>query len=60
MTALRMCQIPELVRLGRTLHVRRGELVAHFDRPDVSNEPTENLNLKIKNINLGLSSRLIL
>ena len=43
------CPIPELARLGRTLHAWRDELVAHFDHPDVSNGPTENLNLKIKN-----------
>jgi transposase len=48
-TALRTCPIAELARLGRTLHVWRDELVAHFDHPDVSNGPTENLNLKIKN-----------
>jgi transposase len=49
MTALRACPIPELARLGRTLHAWRGELIAHFDHPAVSNGPTENLNLKIKN-----------
>ena len=47
--ALRACPIPELARLGCTLHVWRDELVAHFDHPAVSNGPTENLNLKIKN-----------
>ena len=47
--ALRSCPIPELARLGRTLHAWRDELVAHFAHPDVSNGPTENLNLKIKN-----------
>ena len=47
--ALRACPIAELARLGRTLRVWRDELVAHFDHPDVSNGPTENLNLKIKN-----------
>lgn len=46
---LRECPIPELARLGRTLHAWRDELCAHFDHPDVSNGPTENLNLKIKN-----------
>jgi len=49
MTALRTCPIPELARLGRTLHIWRDELVAQFDHPSVSNGPTENLNLKIKN-----------
>lgn len=48
-TDLRGCPIPELARLGRTLHAWRHELGAHFDHPDVSNGPTENLNLKIKN-----------
>jgi transposase len=45
---LRDCPIPELARLGRTLHAWRTELCAHFDHPAVSNGPTENLNLKIK------------
>jgi transposase len=47
--ALRACPIGELARLGRTLHAWRDELIAHFDHPNVSNGPTENLNLKIKN-----------
>ena len=47
--ALRDCPIPELARLGRTLHAWRIELLARFDHPAVSNGPTENLNLKIKN-----------
>jgi transposase len=46
---LRDCPIGELARLGRTLHTWRTELCAHFDHPTVSNGPTENLNLKIKN-----------
>ena len=46
---LRTCPIPELARLGRTLHAWRTELSAHFDHPQVSNGPTENLNLKVKN-----------
>lgn len=46
---LRECPIAELARLGRTLHAWRHELCAHFDHPQVSNGPTENLNLKIKN-----------
>ena len=48
-TSLRECPIPEIARLGRTLHAWRTEFLAHFDHPDVSNGPTENLNLKIKN-----------
>jgi transposase len=47
--ALRECPIDELARLGRTLHAWREELLAHFAHPGVSNGPTENLNLKIKN-----------
>jgi transposase len=47
--ALRSCPIPELARLGRTLHAWREELMAAFTHPGVSNGPTENLNLKIKN-----------
>ena len=31
------------------MHAWRTELGAHFDHPAVSNGPTENLNLKIKN-----------
>jgi transposase len=46
---LRDCPIPELARLGRTLHAWRPEFLAHFDHPTVSNGPTESLNLKIKN-----------
>jgi transposase len=46
---LRGCPIPELARLGRTLHAWRDEFLAHFDHPAVSNGPTESLNLKIKN-----------
>jgi transposase len=50
-TRLRECPIPEIARLGvgRTLHAWRSELLAHFDHPDLSNGPTENLILKIKN-----------
>lgn len=48
-TNLRSCPIAEITKLGRTLHAWRDELLAHFDHPAVSNGPTENLNLKIKN-----------
>lgn len=48
-TSLRSCPIPEIAKLGRTLHAWRTELLAHFDDPEVSNGPTENLNLKIEN-----------
>lgn len=43
------CPVPEIARLGRTLHTWRTEFLAHFAHPDVSNGPTECLNLKIKN-----------
>jgi transposase len=43
------CPTAELARLGRTLRTWQTELLAHFDHPAVSNGPTENLNLKIKN-----------
>lgn len=46
---LRACPIPELARLGRTLHAWRPEFLAHFAHPAVSNGPTESLNLKIQN-----------
>jgi hypothetical protein len=45
---LRDYPIPEIAKLGRTLHGWRGELFAHFDHPDVSNGPTKNLNVKIR------------
>ena len=51
-TNLRKCPIPEIAKLGRTLHTWRTEFLAHFDHPDVSNGPTETLNLKIKNTKL--------
>jgi transposase len=41
-TNLRECPIPEIAKLGRTLHAWRTELLAHFDHPNVSNGPTEN------------------
>ena len=48
-TAALDCPVPELARLGRTLSTWRAEFLAGFTHPDVSNGPTENLNLKIKN-----------
>ena len=48
-TMARTCPVPEIARLGRTLTIWRTEFLARFDHPDVSNGPTENLNLKIKN-----------
>ncbi len=49
MTAARDCPVPEIACLGRTLHTWRAEFLAHFAHTDVSNGPTESLNLKIKN-----------
>jgi transposase len=46
---LRGCPTTELARLGRTLRTWQTELLAHFEHQAVSNGPTENLNLKIKN-----------
>ena len=48
-TAARDCPVPEIARLGRTLHTWRAEFLAHFAHTDVSNGLTESLNLKIKN-----------
>jgi transposase len=48
-TAARDCPVPEIARLGRTLHTWKAEFLAHFAHTDVSNGPTESLNLKIKN-----------
>ncbi|MDI3313938.1 MAG: ISL3 family transposase [Mycobacterium sp.] len=48
-TAARDCPVPEVARLGKTLHTWKAEFLAHFAHTDVSNGPTESLNLKIKN-----------
>lgn len=48
-TDARACPVPEIARIGCTLLAWRPEFLAHFNHPDVSNRPTENLNLKIKN-----------
>lgn len=48
-TAALNCPVPEVARLGRTLAAWRPEFLAGFDHPEVSNGPTESLNLKIKN-----------
>ena len=47
--AARDCPVPEVKRLGRTLNAWRTELLARFNHPGVSNGPTENVNLKVKN-----------
>jgi len=42
--------VPEIARpRAHSGRVARPEFLARFDHPDVSNGPTENLNLKIKN-----------
>jgi transposase len=43
-------QIPELVRLARTIDAWREELLAYFDTDGVSNGPTEAINGLIKKI----------
>ncbi|WP_052307997.1 transposase [Nakamurella multipartita] len=48
-TLAKTCPVPEIARFGRTLVAWRTEFLARFDHPEVSNGPTENLNLKIKN-----------
>ncbi|MEO7376605.1 MAG: ISL3 family transposase [Nakamurella sp.] len=47
--AAKDCPVPEVKRLARTLNAWRTELLARFDHPGVSNGPTENVNLKVKN-----------
>jgi len=42
--------VPELERLARTLDSWRGELLARFTHPGISNGPTEAVNLLIKKI----------
>jgi transposase len=43
-------EIPELVRLARTIDAWRDELLAYFDTGGVSNGPTEAINGPIKKI----------
>jgi transposase len=45
----RDCPVPEIARLGMTLYIWKAEFLAHFAHTNVSNGPTESLNLKIKN-----------
>jgi transposase len=49
-TAIADHEIPELLRLARTLDAWRDELLAYFDTGGVSNGPTEALNGLIKKI----------
>lgn len=49
-TAIAEHEIPELVRLARTLDAWRPELLAYFDTGGVSNGPTEAVNGLIKKV----------
>jgi transposase len=49
-TAVAEHEIPELVRLARTLDAWRDELLAYFDTGGVSNGPTEAINGLIKKV----------
>lgn len=44
------CPIPEVARLGRTLHSWRAEFLAYFDTGGASNGPTEAINLQVEKI----------
>ena len=49
-TAVADHEIPELVRLARTLDAWRAELLSYFDTGGVSNGPTEAVNSLIKKV----------
>ncbi|MBA2532485.1 MAG: transposase, partial [Nocardioidaceae bacterium] len=49
-TAVAAHEIPELMRLARTLDTWRDELLAYFDTAGVSNGPTEATNALIKKV----------
>ena len=49
-TAVAEHEIPELIRLARTLDAWRDELLAYFDTGGVSNGPTEAVNALIKKV----------
>jgi transposase len=42
--------LPELARLGRTLHRRRAEILAYFEHRRTSNGPTEALNGRLEHL----------
>ncbi|MCV0003541.1 transposase [Mobiluncus mulieris] len=42
--------LPELRRLGRTLKRRTGDILAYFDHPHSSNEPTEAINVRLEHL----------
>ena len=44
------CPIPEVARLGRTLHAWRGQILAYFDTSEVSNGGTEAINMIIEKV----------
>lgn len=44
------CPIPEVARLGRTLHAWRAQVLAYFDTSGVSNGGTEAINLIIEKV----------
>ncbi|MCU9972236.1 transposase, partial [Mobiluncus mulieris] len=42
--------LPELRRLGRTLKRRAADILAYFDHPHSSNEPTEAINVRLEHL----------
>jgi transposase len=44
------CPIPEVARLGRTLHAWKAQILAYFDTSGVSNGGTEAINLIIEKV----------
>lgn len=42
--------LPEVARLGRTLHKRAEDVLAFFDRPGTSNGPTEAINGRLEHL----------
>jgi transposase len=47
-TTLRSCPIPEIAKLGRTLHMWRTELLAHFDPPTSPMGPLKTSTSKLR------------
>ncbi|MCL6421928.1 ISL3 family transposase [Brachybacterium sp. JHP9] len=43
-------ELPELARLGRTLHRRREDILAYFENPRTSNGPTEAINGRLEHL----------
>lgn len=49
--------LSEVARLGRTLRKRTADILAYFDKPRTSNEPTEAINGRLEHLHglaLGL------